>query len=363
MGEQRSPEAAVLPQVLATGTLGQAVTVQGRSVLASARRVQGYPLVVFVSTSVHDTLANSETRSGYYAVACAVATLLIAAVALLLLHLQNEATERAESLARARQRLRTLNEGLESQVRARTGELEAAYGDLEAFSYTVAHDVRAPIAAIQGFAAALAPAVEAIGDTRPTHYLKRILANAAQMSELTEALLELGKLSRAPVAATRIDLSAMAREVLAGLRERETSQRSVQATVQEGLAVQGDRVLLRQVLENLLGNAWKFSAGRSPALIRVEGSRADDGWMKIAIRDNGAGFDPAGAADLFRPFRRLHAATEFPGTGIGLATVERILRLHGGRVWIESTPEAGTSVFFTLRADAPQASLRPGASP
>jgi signal transduction histidine kinase len=308
--------------------------------------------VVFVSTSVPDILAGPEMRSGYYAVACAVATLFIAAVALLLLHLQNQATARAESLARARQRLKTLNEGLEHQVRARTSELEAAYDDLEAFSYTVAHDVRAPIAAIQGFAAALAPAVEANGDTRPAHYLKRILANAAQMSELTEALLELGKLSRAPVATTRVDLSAMAHEVLAGLREREPGQRAVETKVQEGLAVHGDRVLLRQVLENLLGNAWKFSAARSPALITVEGRRGADGRMTVAIRDNGEGFEAAGAADLFRPFPRLHAATEFPGTGIGLATVERILRLHSGRVWIESSPEAGTTVFFTLRAAA-----------
>ncbi|MDB5899380.1 MAG: hypothetical protein JWP41_2982 [Ramlibacter sp.] len=350
MAQQRAPEVGLLAQVLAAGTLGQPKTVEGRPILATVRKVQAYPLVVFVGTSIPDTLAAPENRSGYYAAACGVATLLIAAFALLLLYLQNQATARTESLARARQRLKLLNEGLEGEVRARTGELEAAYGDLEAFSYTVAHDVRAPIAAILGFAEALAPAVQASGDTRSAHYLKRIKANAAQMSEFTEALLELGKLSRAPVATTRVDISAMAHEVLAGLREREGTPRSVQTQVQEGISAQGDRVLLRQVLENLFGNAWKFSAARTPAVITLEARRADD-WMQIAVRDNGEGFDPAEAADVFRPFCRLHAAGDFAGTGVGLATVERILRLHGGRAWIESSPAGGTTVFFTLPAD------------
>lgn len=347
MRQQRSPETAVLSEVLATGTQGQRVTVDGHQILASARRVQAFPLTVFVGTSVTDTLAAPRTRSLYYAVACAVATLLIATFALLLLRLQNQASQRAESLGRARLRLQALNDALEGKVRARTGQLEAAYQDLETFSYGVAHDVRAPIAAIQGFAAALEPIMDAAADSRSSHYLRRIVANAAQMSELTESLLKLGKLSRASVATNRVDVSAMAHDVLAGLREQEPN-RPVDTKVQEGIVVRADRVLLRQVLENLLGNAWKFSAARTPALITVAGSQDEDGWMTIAIGDNGEGFDSAHASEVFKPFRRMHAAGAFAGTGMGLAIVERIMRLHGGRAWIQSGPEAGTSVFIAL---------------
>lgn len=349
MKEQRAPEVAVLPEVLAAGTLGQPVTVEGRQILASARRVQAFPLTVFVGTSVADTLAGPRARSFYYAIACTVATLVIATFAWLLLRLQNQASQTAESLGRARERLQVLNNALEGKVRARTGELEAALRDLEAFSYSVAHDVRAPIAAIQGFASALEPAVAAAGDARSSHYLRRIVANATQMSELTESLLELGKLSRAPVATTRVDVSTMAHEVLAGLREQ-SPKRAVETRVQDGLTVRGDRVLLRQVLENLLGNAWKFSAARSPAVITVTGQE-EDGWKTIVIRDNGEGFDSSQASEVFKPFRRMHAAGAFPGTGIGLAMVERILRLHGGRTWIQSSPEKGTSVFIALPVD------------
>ena len=349
MSDQRAPETALLPAILGRATLGQMHRLGDRQVLASARKVEPYNLVVLIVTSLPDTLAEPRQRSVYYGMAATIATVLILAFALLLLRLQNQALRTSQSLGRARQRLQALNNELEEQVRARPGELEAAYRDLEAFSYTVAHDVRAPIAAIQGFADALAPTLEGNGDARASHYLRRIIANARQMHELTESLLALGKLSRPLPATTPIDLSAMAREVLAGLVEREGTPRAVETSVQEGLVVEGDAVLVRQVLENLLGNAWKFSAARSPARIRVSGERDQDGWITIAVGDNGEGFDTASAVGLFQPFRRMHGADAFPGTGVGLATVERILRLHGGRVWIESSPEHGTTVFFTMR--------------
>lgn len=349
MSDQHAPEITVLPSVLATGTLGQLHRVDGRLVLASARRMQTYPLTVLIATSVADTLAEPHSRSVLYGLAAGVATVLMIVSALLLLLLQNQAVRSAEALGRARLRLQSLNNELEELVRARTAELEGAYRDLEAFSYTVAHDVRAPLGAIQGFAEALAPAVEASADAKASHYLRRIMANAAQMNQLTVALLELGKLSRPGMVMMPIDLSAQAREVLQGLREQGGSTRAVETKVQEGLLVRGDAVLMRQVLENVLGNAWKFSAARAPAVIGVTGERDEEGWITIAVRDNGEGFDQASAMGLFQPFRRMHAPGAFPGTGVGLAAVERIVRLHGGRTWIESSPEGGTTVFLRLR--------------
>jgi signal transduction histidine kinase len=348
--DQRAPEIAVLPVVLAARTLGQLQQVGGRPILASARRMPAYPMTVLITTSLADTLAEPHERSVFYGTAAAIATVLVVVFALLLLRLQNQALRSAESLGRARLRLQALNDDLEEQVRVRTAELERAYRDLEAFSYTVAHDVRAPIAAIQGFADALAPAVHASGDPRASHYLRRIAANATQMNQFAGSLLELGKLSRPAMERRPIDLSALAHEVLEGLRERDGRARAVESKVQEGLFVQGDCVLVRQVLENLLGNAWKFSAARAPALIGVTGERDDQGWITIAIRDNGEGFDQAAAVGLFTPFRRMHAPDAFPGTGVGLAMVDRILRLHGGRTWIESSPASGTTVYFCMRA-------------
>jgi signal transduction histidine kinase len=350
--DQQAPEIAVLPAVLARATPGQPHLVGGKAFLASARRMPAYPLTVMVATSVVDTLAEPRQRSAIYAFASGIATLLVVVFALLLLRLQNQALRSSESLGRARLRLQSLNDELEEQVRVRTAELEAAYHDLEAFSYTVAHDVRAPIAAIQGFADALAPALAAGGDPKSLHYLGRIRANATQMNQFAGSLLELGKLSRPPMVMMPIDLSALAREVLVGLRERDLGARVVESTVQDGLSARGDAVLLRQVLENLLGNAWKFSAARTPAVISVTGECDAQGWATIAVRDNGEGFDQASAVGLFKPFRRMHAPDAFPGTGVGLAMVERILRLHGGRAWIESSPEQGTTVFFTIRAGA-----------
>jgi signal transduction histidine kinase len=351
MADQRAPEAALLPAVREAATLGQLRAVEGKPVLATARPMQKYGLDVLVVSSVKDTLAEARTRSFYYGIASACATVLVGLFALLLLRLQGKALRSAESLGSARQRLQDLNDELEEKVHARTAQLEAANRDLEAFSYTVAHDVRAPIAAIQGFADALRPAVDAaVTYPKAGHYLRRIVANAAQMSDLTESLLALGRLTRPATPPASLDLSATAREVVNGLREREVGARAVDISIQDGLCVHGDAVLMRLVLENLLGNAWKFSATRQPAVIAMEGQCDEQGWLTVTVRDNGEGFDQARAVDLFKPFRRMHPAGAFAGTGIGLATVERILRLHGGSVWLQSSIEGGTTAFFRMRA-------------
>jgi len=348
--EQRAPEAALLPAVLAAGTLGQVREVEGRTVLVSARRVEAWPVSILIATSYADTVASPSRRAILYAAASGAATLLLAGFTYVLLRLQRRVLRTSEALGRARHRLHDINVKLESEVRARTGELEAAYRDLETFSYSVAHDVRGPLGAVRAFADALTPKLDAMGDAKASHYLQRIVANAAQMNEIADALLSLGQLARPSLQIVDIDLSALAQEVLASLRERDMTSRTVHATVQQGMVVRGDRVLVRQVLENLLGNAWKFTGRRAAATIAVEASPQADGQLQVAIRDNGEGFDMGNAPDLFKPFRRAHAAADFAGTGVGLAAVERIVRLHGGRTWIESAPGEGTSVFFTLPA-------------
>lgn len=216
--------------------------------------------------------------------------------------------------------------------------------------------MRAPLSRIRGFAQAMEPALAQHEDERCRHYLQRIRANATQMDDLARQLLQLGRLMRAPVALAPVDLGALAEEVIAGLREGEPA-RVVEVSVQPGLWVHGDRTLLRQVVENLVGNAWKFSARRPVAHIAVQraGTSEDGGEVVVAVSDDGEGFDSEAATGLFQPFRRLHRAEESPGTGLGLALVGRIVALHGGRVWCHSRPGAGACFYVALRAAAPAA--------
>lgn len=241
-----------------------------------------------------------------------------------------------------------LNALLEQRVRQRTAQLEVANRELEAFSSSVAHDLRAPLAAIDGFSAALErtppPAPE-----RAAHYLRRVRAGVRQMGDMIDALLSLAQLSRASLRWEAVDLSARARRVLDGLREHEP-QRTVQFSVEDGLAAQGDPRLLDLVLENLLGNAWKFTANQTSAQIhvgRTTSGRSETGHA-FFVRDNGVGFDMAYANKLFAAFQRLHGVTEFPGIGLGLANVRRIVARHGGQVWAESEPGQGATFYFTL---------------
>jgi signal transduction histidine kinase len=307
-------------------------------------------LRVQVASASDDALATFRTRRGHMLLLCALVSLGLFAVYRLLARMHAESLERARALSRARGELQALNARLDSQVQERTAQLEQAYRDLETFSYAVAHDVRAPLASIAGFAEALEPAITASRDDKALHYLKRIRANALQMDELTRQLLELGRLTRAPLATTRVDLSALAHEVLAGLRDADP-QRQVGVTVQPELWARGDRTLLRQVLENLLGNAWKFTSRRDAARISVaRGPAAAEGELVVVVADDGEGFDSERATDLFQPFRRMHSREEFPGTGVGLAAVRRIIALHGGRVWAESRRGSGARFFFSLPA-------------
>jgi signal transduction histidine kinase len=324
-------------------------TLAGTDYLVVNRALPAWGLRIRIATAQADALAAYHARRQLYLAVCASLTLVLVAVYVVLMRLHGQSTAAARSLVHARADLESLNAKLDSEVRDRTAQLEQAYRELETFSYTIAHDVRAPLAAISGFAQALEPTVEAAGEERPRRWLQRIQANAAQMDQLTQHLLELGRLTRTPLRLQDVDLGALVQEVAAGLREREP-QRDVELRVQDGLQVQGDHALLRQLVENLLGNAWKFTGRRGTARIRVGRS---EGGGAFFVADNGAGFDSARAPALFEPFRRMHTSEEFPGTGVGLAAVQRIVTLHGGRLWCDARPDAGATFYFTLRAGEP----------
>lgn len=248
----------------------------------------------------------------------------------------------------AQNEISRLNTELEERVRQRTHQLQVANQELEAFSYSASHDLRTPLSAIDGYSSLL---VRELGTTtaseRSKHYLARIRAGVMQMGELIDALLSLAQLSRTSLRRDTVDLSAMARAILLGLQERQPERRAT-FDVQPGLYAKGDVHLLQRVLDNLLGNAWKFSAGQAETRITFMRETDAAGEEVYLVRDNGAGFDMAYAGKLFGAFQRLHSDAQFVGTGIGLATVHRIITRHGGLIWAESVSGAGASFHFTL---------------
>ncbi len=250
---------------------------------------------------------------------------------------------------KAEQEVHQLNQELERLVARRTAQLEAANQELEAFAYSVSHDLRAPLRAVEGFSQALLEDYRDALDDQGRDFLQRVSGEARRMAQLIQDLLLLSRVTRAEMDFQPIDLSALAEEVIAELRRREPARR-VAVELAPGLAAQGDARLLRQALDNLLGNAWKFTGRRREARIEV-GAAPQQGGLCFFVRDNGAGFDMAYADKLFVPFQRLHRMDEFTGTGVGLSTVQRIIARHGGRIWADSAPEAGTTFYFTLGSD------------
>jgi light-regulated signal transduction histidine kinase (bacteriophytochrome) len=230
-------------------------------------------------------------------------------------------------------------------------DVERKNRELEAFSYSVSHDLRAPLRTIDGFSRLLLDDYGATLDPKAQSHLRRVHAAARRMGELIDDLLQLSRVSRAEIRRERVDLSAVASIVAAELRKAEPD-RVVRFTVEPGLVAEGDAGLLRVVLENLLGNAWKFTGRCSAPSIEL-GVERRDGQVIYFVRDNGAGFDMTYASKLFGPFQRLHSDAEFPGTGIGLATVQRIVERHGGRIWAEGVVDRGATVFFTLGGRTP----------
>jgi len=249
---------------------------------------------------------------------------------------------------RAEEEVRRLNDELELRVRQRTAELEASTRELDAFAYSVSHDLRAPLRSLEGFSQVLledyaeALAEEAQG------YLKRIQANVGRMAQMIDDLLHLSRATRSHLRRDFFDLSALAREVAVEISD---ADRAVTWEIADGMTAQGDPHLVRLVLQNLLGNAWKFTAHTEDPVISVT-MRSQSGVDVFEIRDNGAGFDMKYADKMFDPFQRLHSAGEFEGTGIGLAIVHRIITRHGGRILAEGVVGEGAAFRFNL-APAP----------
>lgn len=300
--------------------------------------------------------AESSGRRARYAVALASALDLILIV-LVFRFLANErrlriATEMAaENLAISRVQIEinaaeilALNATLEDRVRQRTNELETTNRELEAFSYSVSHDLRAPLRTIDGFSLALAEDYATAVDETGRDYIRRVRSGVQRMGQLIDALLQLSRITRAEITREDFDLSELARSIAFNLRD-ESPGRDITFNIESGMHANADPRLLRVALENLMGNAVKFSSKKPETSVEFGWDPAHTAWF---VRDNGAGFDMYYAEKLFNAFNRLHGDKDFKGSGIGLATVARVIRRHHGRIWADSTVDHGATFWFTL---------------
>ena len=236
---------------------------------------------------------------------------------------------------------------LEDLVAERTAALERSNQELEAFSYSIAHDLRAPLRSITGFSQILLEDVESKLTEQEFEYFQRIIANGKHLAQLIDDILELSRITRSECTEQIIDLSAVAREITNELMENDPNRQAT-VNIMPQLLCKGDHRLLRGAMQNLLDNAWKYSSKKLQTLIEF-GATEKNGEKAFYVRDNGAGFDMRYADKLFKPFQRMHKSDEFEGTGIGLATVQRIIRRHGGKVWAEAALDNGATFYFTLK--------------
>ena len=250
---------------------------------------------------------------------------------------------------RAEATVQALNRTLEARVAARTRELSEANRELESFVYSVSHDLRAPLRGIEGFSRLLEERYAEELDPVGRAHLSRVRAGAARMGELIDALLKLARIRRTEADLAEVDVTALATEVAAEMGDANPG-RNVAVQIQPGMTAQANRTLLRNLLDNLLGNAWKFTRDVADARIELSSWRGAQGVTWFEVRDNGAGFDPAYIDKLFKPFQRLHRQDEFDGHGIGLASVKRIIERHGGTIEADGAPGQGARFRFTLES-------------
>jgi signal transduction histidine kinase len=234
-----------------------------------------------------------------------------------------------------------------NEIRRLRGELDTAVREFDALVYAVSHDLRAPLRALDGFSRVVLKRFGDALDEAGNDYLRRIRAAAQRMNEMVEGLSQLALVGRTELSRAPLDVTALAADVVAELRRAEP-ERAVQVVIAAGLAAGGDPGLLRLALRNLLDNAWKFTAGRADARIEVACSGQEEQQPAFSVQDNGVGFDMAYAGKLFEPFQRMHDANDYPGTGVGLAVVRRIITRHGGLVWAHAEPGRGATVTFTV---------------
>ncbi|GGF68390.1 hypothetical protein GCM10011332_23200 [Terasakiella brassicae] len=251
-------------------------------------------------------------------------------------------------LKKKQQMIALLNQRLEERVRQRTSELEAANKEMEAFTYSVSHDLRAPLRTISGFSDILQDEYGNQLDDQAHHYLERVRQGTARMDQLINDLLKLSRSTRGELHRNDVNLSKLAQEIFEDLLHA-APQRNVELHIEPNIHAQGDKRFLRLALENLIANAWKYTSHKDLSQISF-GKLKQDGNTVYFISDNGAGFDMAYAEKLFSPFHRLHTSKEFEGTGVGLATVQRIIHRHGGDIWAQATVNEGATFFFTLPA-------------
>jgi light-regulated signal transduction histidine kinase (bacteriophytochrome) len=282
-----------------------------------------------------------QTAKGWFFV-IGSATLLF----ILLRRYQHQDQRAMHALVASQEEVRRMNRELEDRVIDRTQQLEAANRELESFAYAVSHDLRAPLRSMSGFSQILRESSPAGLDDKSRHYLQRIHESSQRMSSLIEDLLSLSRISRAEFSARPANLSQIAADAADAIRER-YSHRNVSVNITPDMTANGDTRLLRIALENLLDNAWKYTSQIERAEISIGVQQGEPGPVYF-VRDNGVGFDMQYAGKLFAPFQRLHAESQFPGSGIGLVTVQRILARHGGRIWADAKQNEGATFYFTL---------------
>ncbi len=334
------------------GTAGQRLVML--AALAVLLVLQGGP-VTTVAAPLGPAVEEVRAQAGDGTTSWLAPAVMAAAGAALLLVVGYRLGRRRERKARAAMAsgLERTNRSLEDRLEQRSADLEAANRELEAFAYAVSHDLRAPVRTIDGFASLLRDHVDANLDDEGRHYLDRIQTGVESMTSRLDSLLALSRATRGTLRRDRVNLTGLAEEAARRLAERDP-HRTVSVRIAPGLSGSGDGRLLRTVLEQALDNAWKFTGRKENAMIEV-GSEPRDGETVFFVRDDGAGFDMAYADKLFKPFRRLHGVDEFPGSGVGLAIIYNIVRRHGGQIWMDASPGAGATLYFTLPERRPAA--------